>query len=166
MNDADTTKSCAAECAMCAHEKKCAVARSKKCILCAFCVRSPFFAFLFFIQLFCLSCFSFLLFRYSSIFSVYFAFSFLHFVSFPVRECFTCFVCFILLETLLHRVMGYTGVWRTNTTVQHSRSIPEATKTFKPLRNHENRKNRTQVRDPDTCTLNPSTVVGLATFNS
>ena len=34
MNDADTTLSWATECAVCAHEKKCAVARSRKCILC------------------------------------------------------------------------------------------------------------------------------------
>ena len=107
------------------------------CILCSV---SLLCIFLFFIQLFCLSCFSFLLFRYSSIFTVYFEFSFLHFVSFPLKKCFTCFVCFILLETLLHRVMGYTGVWGTSTTVQCSRSILEISKTFKPFRNLQNRK--------------------------
>ena len=35
MNDADTTLSGATECAVCPHEKKCAVAHSRKCILCA-----------------------------------------------------------------------------------------------------------------------------------
>ena len=34
MNDADTTLSWATKCAVCDHEKKCAVARSRKCILC------------------------------------------------------------------------------------------------------------------------------------
>ena len=113
---------------MCANEKKCAVARTKKCILCAFCVRSPFFAFFVFIQLFFLSFvfFHFICFVIPQ-FSVYFAFLFLQFVTFPFSEC-----LFHFARNAAASCYGMPGVWGTNTTVQYSRSIREPPKTFKP----------------------------------
>ena len=121
--------------------KKCAVTRSKKCILCAFCVRSPFFAFFVFIQrFFSLSCFliSFvaLFLNFLCLFCIFvslFCFVSIYrmFVSFCSKRC-----CIVLWDT---RVCGR-PTQRFNI---HARSL-KPQKPSNPQETLKTEKNRTQ----------------------